>query len=107
MKKNDLATLKCKYNDLLEQPKNENTNGEPLINQIKQFFDNWEGEHCAYYNMLSEFLKYYDEYLKVDINEKLNKLTQFNVDIREFFCIKEEAKTETFLTFLIDLNKRH
>ena len=32
MKKNDLATLKCKYNDLLEQPKNENTNGEPLIN---------------------------------------------------------------------------
>ena len=57
--------------------------------------------------MLSEFLKYYDEYLKVDINEKLTKLTQFNVDIREFFCIKEEAKTETFLTFLIDLNKRH
>ena len=57
--------------------------------------------------MLTEFNQYYDETLKDVILEKLSKIAFYQKTIREFFCIADDTKIESFLMFLIDLNSRH
>ena len=103
--KNDISLLKNKCQDLIYDKNFAGT--KPYINIIKDAFNNWDKGQCKFYVMLKEFMKFYDEIMKNHLLESLDKVAYYQKDIREFFCIGDDTKIESFLQFLVDLSARH